>query len=309
MPLLLAVAGASGRFGRCVVQELLKKPDISVLGLVRDSSKVAAAIRSSPVFELLEGDVTDSVTLRQLVKGVDVVISALMGSDSFMFEAQKQLVDLSEEANVPRFIASDYTLDYTKLEYGQLPSKDPMKKIYEYLQGKSIKGVHVFIGAFLDTFWTQWFGIWNPEELSLSFWGTGDEVWELTSYENTAEFVAEVALDNNATGIQNFVGDRTSIRGIAEIFEEVHGQKPSLKQLGSLNDLKAVIDSTNRDEDPMTWLPLFYQYYCSNGQTHAGPGALGTPYPALRHRGVKEYLQNHSTETLATAMFVVGTKN
>ncbi|KAH6694292.1 hypothetical protein BKA61DRAFT_498900 [Leptodontidium sp. MPI-SDFR-AT-0119] len=283
MPLLVAVAGVSGRFGRCVVQELLKKPDILVRGLVRDSSKVAVVIRSSPAFELLEGDVTDSITLRQLVKGADVVISALMGSDSFMFEAQKQLIDLSEEAKVPQ--------------------------IYEYLQGKSIKGVHVLIGAFLDTFWTHWFGIWNPEELSLSFWGTGDEVWELTSYENTAEFVAEVALDNNATGIQNFVGDRTSIRGIAEIFEEVHGQKPSLKQLGSLNDLKVVIDSANRGEDPMTWLPSFYQYYCSSGQTHAGPGALGTPYPALRHRGVKEYLQNHSMESLATAMFVVGTKN
>ncbi|KAH7383407.1 hypothetical protein BKA64DRAFT_629039 [Cadophora sp. MPI-SDFR-AT-0126] len=288
MPLLVAVAGVSGRFGRCVVQELLKKPDILVRGLARDTSKVAAAIRSSPAFELLEGDVTDGVTLRQLVKGADVVISALMGSDSFMFEAQKQLIDLSEEAKVSRFIASDYTLDYTKLD---------------------IKGVHVLIGAFLDTFWTQWFGIWNPEELSLSFWGTGNEVWELTSYENTAEFVAEVALDKNATGIQNFVGDRTSIRGIAEIFEEVHGQKPSLNQLGSLDDLKAVIYSTNRDEDPMTWLPLFYQYYCSNGQTHAGPGALGTPYPALRHRGVKEYLQNHFIESLATAMFVVGTKN
>ncbi|KAH7371766.1 NmrA-like family protein [Cadophora sp. MPI-SDFR-AT-0126] len=261
MPFLVAVAGVSGRFGRCVVQELLKKPDTLVRGLVRDSSKVPAAIRSSSAFELLEGDVTDDVTLRKLVKGADVVISALLGSDSIMIEAQKQLIDLSEEANVPRFIASDYTLDYTKLEYGQLPSKDPMKKIYEYLRGKSIKGVHVFIGAFLDTFWTQWFGIWNPEEWSLSFWGTGDEIWELTSYENTAEFVAELALDNNATGIQNFVGDRISIRGIAELFEEVHGQKLSLRQLGSLDDLKTVIDSTNTDEDPMTWLPLSVPFF------------------------------------------------
>lgn len=243
MPLLVAVAGVSGRFGRCVVQELLKKPDILVRGLVRDSSKVAVVIRSLPAFELLEGDVTDSITLRQLVKGADVVISALMGSDSFMFEAQKQLIDLSEEAKVPRFIASDYTLNYTKLEYGQLPSKDPMKEIYEYLQGKSIKGVHVLIGAFLDTFWTHWFEIWNPEELSLSFWGTGDEVWELTSYENTAEFVAEVALDNNATGIQNcrclirvlrimciIETDRRQLLGIGQAFEV--SQKFSKKFMG-----------------------------------------------------------------------------
>ncbi|PVH75145.1 NAD(P)-binding protein [Cadophora sp. DSE1049] len=285
MPLLVAVAGVSGRFGRCIVQELLKKPDILVRGLVRDSSKVPAAIRSSPAFELLEGDVTDVGTIRQLVNGADVMISALMGSDLFMFEAQKQLIDLAEEANV-----------------------------YKYLQGKTIKGVHVLIGAFLDTFWTQWFGVWNPEELSLSFWGTGDEVWELTSYENTAEFVAEVALDSNASGIQKqFVGERISVRGIAATFEKVHGHKPSLKRLGSLNDLKAVIDSTNKDENPMLWLPLtcyrFYQYYCSNGQTHTGTGALKTPYPGLRHEDVKEYLQTHSLESLVTAMFTVGTRN
>lgn len=202
MTFVVAVAGVSGRFGRCVVQELLKKPDTLVRGLARDSSKVAAAIRSAPGFELFEGDVADVDTTQKLVDGADVVISALMGSDSFMFEAQKQLIDISEAAKVPRFIASDYTVDYTRLEYGQLPSKDPMKKTFEYLQSKTIKGVHVMIGAFLDTFWTQWFGAWDPEKLSISFWGTGDEIWELTSYENTAEFVADIALDKNGIGIQ-----------------------------------------------------------------------------------------------------------
>jgi len=53
----------------------------------------------------------------------------------------------------------------------------------------------------------------------------------------------------------------------------------------------------------------FYQYYSSNAQTHNGPGALNTSYPGLQHRDVKEYLDDHSLESLATAMFTVGMKN
>ncbi|KAJ4982591.1 NmrA-like family protein [Stagonosporopsis vannaccii] len=138
MPFTVAIAGASGCFGRCLVQKLLNKPGVSVRGLVRDRSKLTAATRSNPSIEIIEGDVTDAHALRKLVKGADIVVSALMGDNSFMFEAQKQLIDTAEDASVPRFLASDYTLDYTTLEYGQLPSKDPIEQTHKYLEKKSI---------------------------------------------------------------------------------------------------------------------------------------------------------------------------
>jgi hypothetical protein len=103
---------------------------------------------------------------------------------------------------VKRYIASDYSLDFTKLEYGQLPSKDPMKTVKDYLSTKTVKGVHVLIGAFMDTFWSQWFGVWDPVKVSFYYWGTGEEAWESTSYENAAEFVSAVALDGGAIGMQ-----------------------------------------------------------------------------------------------------------
>lgn len=120
-----------------------------------------------------------------------------------MNDGQKHLIDACEAQGVRRYLASDYSLDFTKLEYGQLTSKDPMKHVKEYLEKqKVVKGVHVLIGVFMDTFFSPFFGVLNAEA-KLSYWGTGEEIWESTSYANAAEFVAAVALDENAVGIQN----------------------------------------------------------------------------------------------------------
>lgn len=62
-----------------------------------------------------------------------------------MTESQKVLIDACEAEGVPRYIAGNYCLDYTKLEKGQLFPKDPMIEVKEYLDGKSVTGVHVLI--------------------------------------------------------------------------------------------------------------------------------------------------------------------
>jgi hypothetical protein len=121
-----------------------------------------------------------------------------------MTEGQKLLVDACELENVPRYIASDYCLDFTKLEYGQHPAKDPMKHVKAHLETKkNVQGVHVLIGAFMETFWSGYFGVWNAKDFKLSYYGEGDEVWESTTYGTAAEYVAAVALDRNAVGMQH----------------------------------------------------------------------------------------------------------
>lgn len=202
MVFTVAIAGITGRFGRTLAAELLNKHDVVVKGLVRDPSKLPESIRSAPALQVVQCDAWDKTGLRSFVKGADVVVCTYAGDDRLMIDGQKLLIDASEAEDVPRYIASDYTIDFTQIEYGQLPSKDPVKRVHEYLSSKTIKGVHVLIGAFLDTFWGSWFGVSNPSENSLSLWGQGEEIWELTSYKNAAEFVALLALDTKAVGFQ-----------------------------------------------------------------------------------------------------------
>ena len=84
---------------------------------------------------------------------------------------------------------------------GDVVIKDPMKQVKEYLDGKStVRGVHILVGLLMETYW-QYFSDWKPEEKSISYWGSVDDQWEMTSYRTTAQYVAVVALDASASGV------------------------------------------------------------------------------------------------------------
>ena len=117
-----------------------------------------------------------------------------------MLNGQKVLIDASVEEKVPRYVAADYTLDYRKLEYGQVPAKDIMKDVMVYLEDKPTKGVHIIIGCLIEVFW-HYLGMWDAKRYELSYWATGDEKWDFSTYANTAEWVTAVALDPTATGV------------------------------------------------------------------------------------------------------------
>lgn len=202
-PTAIGIAGITGKFAGLVLDNLLENPNVLIRGYCRNASKLASRYTQSSQVEVIEGDAYDTASLNNFVQGLDVVICAYLGDQDLMINGQKALVDACDEARVTRYIASDYTLDFTKLELGQLPPKDPMKIIHEYIQGKEhVKGVHILIGAFMETFWSAYLQVWNPEERSLSYWGNGDEMWEVTTYGDAAKYTAAIALDSNVVGFQ-----------------------------------------------------------------------------------------------------------
>lgn len=272
MSTIVGIAGITGKFARCIVGELLKQQHVFIRGFCRDPAKLPDSIKTSPRVHITQGGSDDMKALRSFARSCSVVICCYLGDNKLMTDGQKILIDACELEGVQRYIASDYTVDFTKLQYGQLPSKDPMILVKEYLESKDVAGVHVLIGAFMDTFWYHWFGIWDPAQYTLSYWGTGTEVWESTSYANAAEFVSAVALDETAVGLQkctsslnrnqlNFVmlmlngcdhtvlGDRKSIVEIADTFESVYGKRPGLNRLGSSEDLYKLMHQ-KMAEDP-----------------------------------------------------------
>ena len=203
MAVTVGLAGITGKFGRLLATNLLKNTGVSLRGYARDSSKVISAISSSSRLQLFQGEAYDDTKIRPFVNGCDVVICAYLGDDKLMVEGQKKLIDLCEATGVPRYIASDWSLDYTKLQLGDLFPKDPMIHVKAYLETKKIvKGVHVLVGGFMDPLFSPFFQIWNPETTTLNYWGEGTEPWEGTSYEKAAEYTAAVAVDPAAVGIQ-----------------------------------------------------------------------------------------------------------
>jgi len=199
----VGIAGITGKFARCVVKSLLQNPEVSVCGFCRDPSKLPSSIITSPRIHIVKGEFDDKDALEDFVTGTDVVICCYLGGPELMLDGQKLLIDTCVAKNVPRYIAGDFSVDITKIPYGALPPKDPCKDIMEYLESKDIEGVHILIGVFMETFWSDFMQMWDPKEKKLSYWGTGHEIWESTTYGTAADYTAAVAVDTNAIGVQH----------------------------------------------------------------------------------------------------------
>lgn len=312
-PLTVGVAGITGKFGRLIASKLLANPSTTVRGYGRNPSKLPSPLTTSARVQLFQGEAFDTAALKRFVTGCDVVICAYLGDDNLMIEGQQTLIDACEESGtVTRYVASDWSLDYTKLKLGELFPKDPMIKIKGYLDEKAaggarVKGVHVLIGGFMDAILSQFYGIWHPETKSIRFWGEGTEVWEGTSYENAAEFTAAVVADREAVGVKRFLGDRKTLNEIVELFEKVYGFKPALERQGSLEELKVLMHKT-RAENPagfFAYMRMFYQYYWLNGQTLVGPETDNDKYREIKAESWEDFLRKRSPEELAQAMYAL----
>lgn len=201
----IGIAGITGKFARLLASHLLQNPSVTLRGYCRNASKVPASIASSPrVSSIIEGDALGAADkLRAFVTGLDVVICCYLGDDALMVDGQKALIDACEEARVPRYVASDWALDYTKLRLGELFPKDPMIHVKAHVETKRhVRGVHVLIGGFMEPVFSPFFNVVDPVAKTIRFWGEGDEVWEGTTYDNAAEFTAAVAVDREAVGLQ-----------------------------------------------------------------------------------------------------------
>lgn len=87
---------------------------------------------------------------------------------------QNLLIDECEAAGVPRFMPSDWSTDFSKLQLGQLFPKDPNILVKAHLETKkTVKGVHTLIGVFMQTFLSPFFGVVgvDAEKVTVRYWG------------------------------------------------------------------------------------------------------------------------------------------
>ncbi|KAI0846395.1 nmrA-like family protein [Daldinia vernicosa] len=307
MSITVGIAGITGKFARELASALLKYPDINIKGYCRDPSKVPESLSSK--VSLSKGDAFDTSAIRSFVAGCDVVVCCYLGDDKLMVDGQKALIDACAAEGVPRYVASDWSLDYTKLKLGELFPKDPMIHVKAYLDAQDkVKGVHVLVGMFMDVFFGPMFGTYDASSTTFKYWGTGNEIWEATTYRNAAEYTAAVCADKSAYGIKKFIGGRATIREIAESFEKVYGVKPKLESHGSVDGLFKKMHEL-RKNDPQnvfSYMFLFYQYYMINGRTYLGTEIDNGQYPQVKPVNWEDFMKSVPKDQLANAFFNVG---
>ncbi|KAI0176529.1 nmrA-like family protein [Hypoxylon sp. FL1284] len=310
MSVTVGVAGITGKFARELVYALLKYPEITVKGYCRDPSKIPQSFASKVA--VVKGGAFDTAAIRSFVSGCDVVVCCYLGDNNLMLEGQKLLIDACAAEGVPRYLSADWAADYTKLELGQLFVKDPMIHVKAYLDAQDkVKGVHVLVGGFMDIVLAPHFGLWDGDSTAFKYWGTGDEVWECTTYRDSARYTAAICADKNAVGIKKLVGDRASIRDMTKAFEQVYGVQPKLERQGSLDDLFSRMHELQRTspQEFLSYIPLFFTYYTVNGQTLMGPELDNDQYPQVKPMTFEEFFKATPREQISKAYAVVGEKD
>jgi hypothetical protein len=177
---------------------------VKINGIVRNASKVPEAFRANSNITIFEADSNDKTALIEALKGSQVCICCYLGDNNLMTDGQKRLIDCCIEVSVPRYIASDWSAEYRTLVPGEVPMKDPMKIIHDYLkekgdQGNDIHGVHILTGAFVEIILAHVFA--DDAHTLIRYFGSGDEGIDVSTMVDVAAWTVEVAMDPIATGV------------------------------------------------------------------------------------------------------------
>jgi uncharacterized protein YbjT (DUF2867 family) len=292
--LTVLVAGSTGMLGFKIVSALLDKGNLDVRAMVRsindsnaENRKKIDAMKAKGA-TIVEGNVMQPETLPPLCAGVDVVVSAI-GNNEVTVPGQKNLIDIAKQQNVKRFIPSDYSVDYRKLDYGDNDNLDKRKEVFEYLQHSGLEYTLVLNGAFMDSI--AYMPLFDLEHQIFQYWGDGETPMDLTTTDDTAKYVAEAVSDPSlANKALEVAGDTLTPKQLKAIYEEVTGSKLTEKSLGSIAEMKAWITTKKASASSLEEY-VYHQYMYA---MESGKGKLDhiedDRYPQIKPMTVKQFL-------------------
>ncbi len=146
----ILVAGATGNLGKRICKALQNR-GAHVRALVRTGSKQTKLDELQQMgVQCIDIESYTKEELQRACSGADCVVSALQGLRDVIVDTQVALLDAAVAAGVPRFIPSDYSLDFTKLPGGTNRNFDLRREFHAYLDKAPIAATSIFNGAFAD---------------------------------------------------------------------------------------------------------------------------------------------------------------
>jgi len=292
----ILVAGATGNLGGRIVRALRER-GANVRGVVRRGALREKLQRLQELgVETVSVDFRSSSEVTPACTGISCVVSALQGMRDVIVEAQTVLLDAAIKANVPRFIPSDYSIDFTRLPAGENRNLDLRREFHGRLDKTSISATTIYNGAFAEL-------LIGPMPLVLFklkrvlFWGNPDQRMDFTTIDNTAEFTARAALDPSTPRFLRVAGDQLSARDLTALLGEVTGERFKLLRAGSLDLLGALI-RVARTFSPAekqlfpAWQGMQYMRNMFDGRAKLEP-LDNNRYPGIRWTTVRDVLSAH----------------
>ena len=296
MKKIILVAGATGNLGLRIVKALLNK-DAEVRAVVRSNSDIEKIKELENLgVKIYKVSSWNLEELKASCVGVSCVVSALAGLREVVIDAQQVLLDAAIAASVPRFIPSDYSLDFTKFFYDENRNLDLRREFHEYLDKTSISATSIFNGAFTELLIDEMPMILFKQKMIL-YWGNKDYKLGFTTMNNTAEFTAKAALDSNTPRYLRIAGDLISPRELKIIVSQVTGQNFRLFRPGGQRLLAIIIKIARKlapgeKELYPAWQGMQYMHNMIDERSKIAK--LDTSrYPEIQWTTVKDFLLKH----------------
>lgn len=290
---IIVVAGATGNLGGKIVKGLLAK-DVEVRAIVRletDKNKIKdLEDKGVKVFQV---DTSNKTEISKHCIGANCLVSALAGLRETVIDTQKIFLDAAVEANVPRFIPSDYSIDFTNLMEGQNRNLDQRREFHRYLDKMPIKATTIFNGAFMDLLTTDMPLILFKQKRILC-WGNANQLLEFTTTDNVAEFTAAAAIDDNTPRFLRIAGEKLTCNDFVKLLSELTNNKYKILRPGGISLLNFLIKLTrffspSEKELYPAWQGMQYMRDLMEGrivfQTYDNDR-----YPSIEWTSVKDFL-------------------
>ena len=280
----IALAGATGDLGWRIARELAAR-GAGVRAIVRPGSDATrvASLRELGA-EIAEAHFDAKDALAGACAGASCLVSALSGLRDVVVEAQSALLDAAVGAGVPRFVPSDFCIDFTKQPEGWNRNLDLRREFHARLDRAPVRATSILCGAFTDMLTGE-----APFVLfrfrRVLYWGDSDQLMDFTTRDDTAAFTAAAALDDDAPRFLRVAGDEISARGLRDAASEASGARFKLFRAGSLGTLETIIKvartvAPGRDALYPAWQGMQYMHNMYSGLAKLEPLDNGR-YPGI----------------------------
>jgi uncharacterized protein YbjT (DUF2867 family) len=289
----ILLAGATGDLGERIAKALLER-GAAVRALVRPGTAAdgVARLRSLGA-EIVQADYGDAAALRAACAGADCVVSALSGLREVIVDAQTRLLEAAVSAGVPRFIPSDFAIDFSKLPPGSNRNLDLRREFKARLDRAPIAATSILTGAFADML-TGVAPIILFKRKRVLYWQNADQRMDFTAKDDVAAFTAAAALDPSTPRTLRIAGEQVSARELAAQMSDVSGERYRLLRAGGLGLLGMLIRiartvAPGEGDVYPPWQGMQYLHNMFGGRGKLEPLDNGR-YPGLRWTTAREVL-------------------
>jgi nucleoside-diphosphate-sugar epimerase len=287
------LAGATGNLGRRIAAAIRERGGVVRAVVRRDSDpgRIEALRRLGAT--IIEVDFADVAELARACAGGGCVVSALSGLREVIVDTQTALLDAALRADVPRFIPSDYSIDFTKLPPGTNRNLDLRRAFHRRLNKAPIAATSILNGMFTHLLTGE-----APVVLfkwkRVVYWENADQLLDFTTIDDTARFTAAAALDASTPRFLRIAGDQISTRGLAQVAGEVTRTPFKLLRAGGLKRYARLIAFTRavfprKDAIYPPWQGMQYLHNMFSGLAKLAP-LDNDRYPGMRWTTVRDVL-------------------